>query len=171
MKKSTRRLTVSAMMTALSVVFLYLACVFPTGQLGFTAVASLFGIAAVVECGVVSGIFVYAGTSVLGLLLLPAKSMVYLYIIFFGLYPVLKSLIERIGKLALEWVLKLALFNASLSVLWFLLRELALPESAFSYSPILVYALGNPVFILYDIGLTRLIAVYIARISKRIKRG
>ena len=171
MKNRTRRLTVSAMMTALSVLFLYLACIFPTGQLGFTAVASLFGIAAVVECGIAAGIFVYVGASVLGLLLLPDKTMLYLYIIFFGLYPVLKSLIERIGKLIPEWLLKLALFNAALSAAWFLLRGLALPEKVFTYSTVLVYVLGNLVFILYDIGLTRLIAVYIARISKRIKRG
>ena len=170
MRKSVRRLTVTAMMTALSVIFLYLACIFPTGQLGFTAVASLFGVAAVVECGIAAGIFVYVGASVLGLLLLPEKTMAFLFLVFFGLYPVVKSLIERIGRLIPEWALKLLFFNAALSAVWFLLRGLALPESALSYPTAVVYALGNVVFILYDIGLTRLIGVYIRRISNKIKR-
>ena len=170
MKKSTRRLTVSAMMTALGVVFLYLACIFPTGQLGFAAVASLFGVAAVVECGIPAGLMVYVGTSLLGLLLLPDKAMVYLFMIFFGLYPVVKSLIERLKKLAPEWALKLLVFNAALCAARFLLKGLALPEKVLSFHPVSVFVLGNLVFILYDIGLTRLIAVYIARISKRIRR-
>ena len=44
----------------------------------------------------------------LGLILLPVKSNALLYLLFFGLYPMIKSLIERLRQLPLELLLKLA---------------------------------------------------------------
>ena len=73
MRGSTKKLTLSALFTALSVVFLNLASVMPTGQLGFAAVTTLCGAGAVIEAGVAGGLGVFAATSVLGLLIIPEK--------------------------------------------------------------------------------------------------
>jgi hypothetical protein len=89
-----------------------------------------------------------------------------LYLLFLGLYPVVKSRIESAGRLGLEWCCKLAFFNAALTVVWFLARAVVLP----ALHPHLhgglpaLYGAGNLVFICYDIGLSRLIALLQRRI-------
>ena len=168
-RKATRLITVSAVMTALSVVSVYLGSVFPTGQLGFAAISSLFVIAAVVECGLKGGIFVYIGSAALTLLLVPDKSTALLFALFFGYYPVIKSLAERPKSRVLEWIIKLCLLNAALSVLLFLFKLTIFDYSVINGSTPLIYLLANIVFVLYDIGVSRLIFIYVNKISKRIK--
>ena len=170
MSKSTRKITLTAQMSALSIVFLYIDSVFPTGQLGFVAIASLFGIAAVIESGLVSGLIVFVISGILGFLLVPVKSVMFLYVLFFGYYPILKSLIERLRKIVLEWVLKLLVFNAALSVIWLLFRELIFNAEILRFGTAVVYILGNVVFVIFDFGISKLIGFYIMKISKKIRR-
>jgi hypothetical protein len=162
----TRRLTLSALFSALTIVILYFASIWPTGQLGLVAVASLFAAAAVVEAGLVPAIYVFVVSSILGMLIIPNRAAPFLYILFFGYYPILKSLIERTRWLALQWALKLLAFNVSLSVIWFFLMELIfqpienLPGIAF------IYIGGNVIFAVYDYGYSKLIWLYISRVSR-----
>jgi hypothetical protein len=170
MKGTARRITISAVLTALTVVFLFIGNVFPAGRLALIAVASLFVTAAVIEAGFGAAAFVFAGGAVLGALILPDKTAALLYALFFGYYPIVKSLAERIGAAVLAWAVKLAAFNASLTAVWFLFRALLFKPDYLDWSELIVYAAGNAAFVLYDIGLTKLISLYIARISKNIKK-
>jgi hypothetical protein len=169
MRKNTRRIAFAAVMAAMSVVFLYFASIFPSGQLGFVAVASLFVIAAVIESGIAGGVSVFAAVSILGFLIVPAKGVMFLYLLFFGYYPVLKSLIEKISKPPVELILKLAVFNAALSVLWFAFSGLVFDGSFLGGNLLIVYILGNIAFLLYDFGVTKLIAFYLSNISSKLK--
>jgi len=165
MNRKTRVLTLSALFSALTVVTLYFASVWPTGQLGLTAAASLFTAAAITEAGISSGVYVFVIGSALGMLILPNKTSPLLYVLFFGYYPVLKSLIERIGNVLLQWALKLVVFNAALTIIWFLLRELIF-NSEISAPAAIMYPVGNAVFVLFDYGYSKLIWFYINRVSK-----
>ena len=98
MNKKTRKLTFNGIMAAFAVVFVYISSVFPTGQLGFAAIASLFVAAAVIENGLISGLLVYVASSAVSLLIVPGKAQVLLYIFFFGYYHIVKSLSERTGS-------------------------------------------------------------------------
>ena len=120
MKKSTKKISVCALLCALSVAVLYIASVMPTGQLGITAIASLLGISAVIETDIKGGIAVFAATSVLGFLVIPEKSALLLYVLFFGYYPILKSIAEKQKSRVTEWIMKLFTANAALSVIIFL---------------------------------------------------
>jgi predicted membrane protein len=124
MSKKTRRITLAAVFTALTLIFLYLANILPAVRLGFTAAASLFAVAAVIETGIVSALFVFVGSSVIGALLLPDKTAVITYVLFFGYYPVIKSLAEKSRSRLLNWTLKFAVFEASFTLIWFLFRNL-----------------------------------------------
>ncbi len=170
MKATTRGITVSAALTALTVVFLFLGNVFPAGRLAMIAVASLFVTAAVMEAGLGAAAFVFVGGAVLGALILPDKTSALLFALFFGYYPIVKSLAERIGRAVLTWAVKLAAFNVSLTVVWFVFRALLFQPDVLGWSPAVIYAAGNAAFVVYDIGLTRLIGLYISRISKNIKK-
>lgn len=157
-------------MAALTVVFLYLASVFPTGQLGFVAVASLFTIAVVIEAGIKHAALVYISCAVLAFLLIPLKGAALLYTLFFGYYPIVKSFAERLKKPLWSWIVKEAVFVAALTVVWFLFRTLIFSGRYLELSPLIVYIGGVAVFTLYDIGLSRLIGYYIYKISPKIKR-
>jgi hypothetical protein len=170
MSKKTRRITLTAVFTALTVVFLYLASILPTVRLGFTAAASLFAVAAVIEAGIVSAFFVFIGSSIIGALLLPDKTAVIIYVLFFGYYPVIKSLAEKSRSMLLNWALKLAVFEAAFTLTWFLFRSLIFNVKVLWMPVIVVYLIGTSAFLVFDIGLTRLIGFYIIRISKNTRR-
>ncbi len=163
-------ITLSALMAALSVSFMYVGNILPTGRLGIIAVASLFVTAAVIEAGLSAGVFVYAGSGLLAALILPDKSSALLFGLFFGYYPLVKSLAERIGKIVLTWAVKLTVFNAAFAVVWFLFRKLLFDADTFTVNTLVAFALGNLVFVIYDLGLTKLISFYIVRISKYLKK-
>lgn len=163
------------MLSAVSVILLYLSSVMPTMRIGLVAIAGILPAFLVLRFGVSAGFISYAAASLLALLLLPNKLTALLYIILFGHYPMVKSLIERIRRLWLEWVLKLALFNVLLAILMALnslFLDRSIIEGIFSFNmpvPVLyiaLFAAGNIVFVIYDIGFTGLIAVFIARFKK-----
>lgn len=115
------------------------------------------------------GLSVLAASALLGLFLLPDKGVALLYLIFLGLYPVVKNNIEGLRRLPLEWLCKLACFNAALSLFWFALRALFLPDPPvwLGERTWLLYLAGNLIFVLYDVGLSRLIALVMARMPGR----
>jgi hypothetical protein len=165
------RIALVGVLTALSVMFLYLAALTPTGQLGVVAAAGLMPAAAVVSAGLPAGAFCYAATGILGLLLSPDKGGAALYLVFFGLYPLIKCLIERLRKLPLEWLCKLAFFNLALTLCWFFLRAALLEGLPPVFEALWVlYLIGNAVFVAYDLGFSRLIALYTVRIDKNLRR-
>ena len=104
----------------------------------------------------------------LGLVLLPDKGVALLFLTFLGLYPVVKGRIETIGRMAVEWGLKLSWFNLTLTLFWFILQELFLMEMPgwLAESTLLVYLGGSLIFIIYDIGLSRLITLLRVRLFR-----
>jgi hypothetical protein len=165
----TRVITRGAVLLALTVVFQYAARALPTGQLGFLAVSSLFTAAAVIEGGHLTGLLVYIGGAALGALLANGTPVIWLYALFFGYYPIVKSLAERVKRrtAALAWAIKLAVFNAAVTAVYYLVTFAIL---GLRFNAIVVYLAGNAAFALYDLGLSKLIGVYITRISKNIRK-
>lgn len=150
-----------------SLAILWLACVVPSGRLGLTAVAGLFPVVGVLAAGRTAGYLCWAAGGILGLILLPDKGVALLYLVFLGLYPVVKSRIESLGRLVPEWALKLLFFNGALTLFWFVLRSLFLPSLPqwLGENSLLLYGGGNLVFVIYDVGLSRLIALFQARLG------
>ena len=169
---NTKKLTLTALLMALSVAVLFLASYLPSGRLSIVAVAGLLPAAAVISAGLGAGLFCYVGTSLLAFFLLPAKECALLYMVLFGHYPVLKHLIERLNKPVLEWICKIGLFNALLSLLYFVFRVLflsALPE-AWAQAAVL-YVGGNVAFVLYDLCFSQLAGWYIRRVDRLLRRN
>jgi len=155
---NTSRTALVGVLSAGGLAVLWLACLSPSGRLGLDAVAGLFPLAAVLAAGRSAGYLCWAVVSILGLILLPDKGVAFLYLAFFGLYPVLKSKFEGNHRPVCGWVMKIAYFNLILAVFWFVFRQLFLPNlPSWLDSAALIWCLGNVVFIVYDIGLSRLI--------------
>ncbi len=167
-------LALDAVLTALSLAALYLSAVIPTGRWGTAAVAGLFPMAAVISLGVGDGLKVWGATGLVGALILPDKLNAVLYLLLFGLYPVVKSLLERRGPRS-RWVcllVKLCWFNAVAAVLVLVFRGLFLPvlPEALAERLYLVFLLGSAVFVGYDAGLSGLAALYARRVDRALDR-
>lgn len=166
------KLALAAILTAFSLVVLWAAALAPWGRIGLVAVAGLMPAAAVISVGPAAGGLCWAGTSVLALILLPGKGCGLLYLIFFGLYPLVKWAAERLRRLPLELVVKLVFFNVALTVLWFGFRDIFLwgmPQAEELGK--FLYPAGNVVFLVYDYGFSKLIAFYIVRVDRPMRRG
>lgn len=172
MKKRARPLALTAVLAALSLVLLYGSALSPAARLGLTAAAGLVPAGAVISAGLAYGFCCYGVTGLLGLLLVPVKGNVVLYLLFFGLYPMIKSLAERLRNPAAGWICKLAFFNLILALCCFGLRAVFLPflPQALT-SPRLIWLVGNGAFLIYDIGFSKLIALYIGRIDKVLRKS
>jgi len=157
-----KKLSLAGMLTAAAVVILFIASVIPSGRIAVTAVAGFAVAAAVCSLGMGWALGCWVCSGALALLLMPAKGSAVLFALFFGLYPVIKSLIERLDRLIPEWALKLAFFLACLTVWYFFFRGLF----SITFTPLLtgaVYVIGSVVFVLYDIAFSRLMGLYLAR--------
>ncbi len=158
------------MLAALQIVLMYVGTVMPSWKLAFTALAGILNAAVLIECGVKSSVLSFAAVSALSIIILPQKSLALLYVVFFGHYPLVKSVAERFCGRKAEWMVKLAVFNLACVVCWAALRfgfvtDVTLPDVALVF----LWLGLNVVFVIYDIGLSRLIGLYMQRIHKIIK--
>jgi hypothetical protein len=166
MKPDSKKLAGTAIISAISFVLLLLACAAPTGRIALAAAAGVVPALAVIRNGISGGVYCYVVTGLLALFLLPLKGIALMYVVFFGHWPVLKSLIERIKRMAVEWLVKLIAFNALLTV-FLLLYKLLLTETFDSFFPLwLLYPVGSAAFVLYDLGFSGLIKIYVNRFEK-----
>ena len=162
-------LTLSAMLTALSVAILYLGALLDVLSLTAAAIASLPLLFAVRELSLCYRLFIYFGTGILSLLLLPHPEMAVLYGLLGGLYPLIKYVLER-RRRPWPFLLKLVYCNAviTLSELCTVFL-LGLPAQAW-YMLLLFYLVANPAFFLYDRVLDRMLIYYEARLRPRLAR-
>ena len=163
------RAALGGVLAAGSLAVLWLASVAPTGQLGLAAAAGLFPVAAVLSAGRGAGWLCWAAASLLGLLLVPGKGAVLLYLCFLGCYPVAKSALESQRSRPLEWLGKFAFFNVALTVLLAFFRTLFLPTlpAWMADNVWVLYGAGNLAFLAYDIALSRLIGALGGRLFSR----
>lgn len=164
----TRDLTRAAVLSAFSLAVLFGAASAPTAQLALVAVASLPAAVLVLRGGFAVAAAHYAVVAALGLLLLPDKTCALWYALVLGHYAIVKALIERLRRAPVEWILKLIVFAAVIGALYAVSSRAffaPLPEK----QTILLFAALLICFVLYDVGLSRLIAFYRARIDRYLK--
>jgi hypothetical protein len=98
--------------------------------------------------------------------LLPDKFSAILYLIFGGIYPILKQKIEKLPTL-ISWVLKAVYFNAVLVATVLGAKYLFNVEE--EELTIALFALGNLAFFVYDLAMTRLITYYLLGLRKKFR--
>lgn len=157
------------MLAALSVTILYLGTLLDVLVLTAAGVASLLVWLAKREMPLPYAISLYVATSFLSLLLLPNPEAAVAYVLFGGLYPLLKNTLER-HRRPLPLILKLLYINlivTAMEVISFFL--LSIPFEGI-WLLLTLYVLANPTFLLYDILLDRLLVWYEVRLRPRIAR-
>lgn len=147
---------------------------FPYLTYAIPAIAGLFMMVPLIECGVSWAFGTYIASSALIFITGETEAKI-LYILFLGYYPILKSLIEKINKQAVEWILKLICFNIAAVAFYYVSSRLfAVSFDDFGewgkYGALIFLAICNVVFVLYDIGISRVASYYIYALHDKIKR-
>lgn len=164
-----RYLTLSAMLTALSVVILYMGSLLDILTLTVVGIVSVFMLFAVRELPVIYRLFIYVGTSILAALFMPTPETPLLYATFGGLYPLLKFPMERLHRF-FTVMLKLLFFNTVITAFELCsVFVFGLPSSVW-YMLLLLYLVANPTFYIYDRLLDRLLIDYEVRLRPRLAR-
>ncbi len=171
-KSNTRAVALGGMMAALAILFLVAGAILPTADLSLLALSSLPIAVAVIELGYKRALLVYLAVSLISLAW-PGIAFSYLFLFFFGIFPVLKAVFEfrlnrAISALAKQLVANILVLLAT----WLFAREMILAQAAtwgWWYIPALVVLL-QVLILVYDYALTLLISFYLDRLAKHLKR-
>ena len=166
--KHTKKITLTAFLAALSVVLLLLGTFSRVLDLSAAAIVCCFVVFLRLETGSVYPILFWGATSLITLLIYPTGGAG-LFFALFGLYPLLKALLERLPRI-LEWLFKLLICAAVLAAYVLLAIFVFHLEDAVLTGwmlPVFLLA-GAAAFVLFDIALSRLIVFYSLRLRARI---
>ncbi|MBO5757437.1 MAG: hypothetical protein J6S28_07050 [Clostridia bacterium] len=182
--QKTRRLTVSALLCALGAGMLCMGRLFDGSlDLSMAALASLITVWAAEELDGSYPWLIWLVTSLLSLLLMPFNTAAWEYLLFAGLYPMLRVLLEKIPRVP-RFFVKLTLFNGVIAlgvlVLWKLLFPWAQSypaalgaflggQGAHPGYSLAVFITANGAFVLYDFVIGRSITAYRVNFRNRFK--
>lgn len=157
--RKAKKTALCGMLIALSVVLMAVTTVIPVAMYIMPILTGVIVILVLRSMSVKYALGVYIATSVLCLVLITDKEAALTYALIFGYYPIIKSKLERLPKVA-SWVVKFIIFNCG-AVLIGVLSVYLFGVSGEEYSdlgrftvPILL-SLANVVFLLYDISLKK----------------
>lgn len=149
-QNSAKKIAHGGMMVVLILLALYSTTLLPFNKLFLLGLSSLFIAISVIHYGKKQAFLVYMASSLLSLMLIPNKGIGLAYLLFFGYYGILKSLIEGFHNLFIEWILKLVCFNSAIVGIYLLTSKLFLTEIASSLPLEILILVMEVLFILYD---------------------
>lgn len=165
-----RQIALSGMLAALAVVILLLGGAIGIGTFAAPVLAMAVLLPVLEEWGVKAAGCAYGAAAILALLLVPDQELALVYA-GFGWYPLLRPQIARIPSRFLRLAARLAVCNAVILALYgLLLRLLGLTADLAGASRVMnavLLVLGNAVFLLLDVVLARLTALWRQKLRKR----
>ena len=174
-KKNIKNLALCSVLSALGAVILLIGSLIGVLDMSAAMIASVLLVITVVEAKGFWPWMTYAVTAIIGLLL-PSKTAAIMYLLA-GYYPIIKAKLEKMPKV-ISWIVKIVGFNISLAAALlafaFLFTKVSLeliPGIGKILTYVLYFVLGNIIFVLYDVLLTRVISLYVFKLRDRFKFG
>ena len=174
MPMKSKKVAFGGVVAALSLVLMLLTGVFPFGTYALPCLAGMLLTFIVIEFNHLWALGVYLCVSLLSIFLSADKEAALYYVLLLGIYPVLKSFFERIRFRWLSFLLKFLYFNASAVCSYFIsVYLLAIPKESFEIfgvnMPLVFLVLGNLVFAVYDVAVSRIAFLYLNRLRNMFK--
>lgn len=175
-RRRTHQTALCGVLAALAVGIMMLGGLVPFATFCCPLLASLVLLPAMDECGSAMAVGLYAVIGILSLLIAPDKEAAFLFV-FIGYYPVLRPKLSRIRLRPVRAACKLLVFNAAVLAMYNLLLsvfrvgELTAEFEAYSRWMLAgLLALGNLTFLLFDLLLSRLTALYQRRLKPQLRK-
>lgn len=166
-----KRVAFSGVLSALTVILLYFAFIAPSGKISLYALSSLPAALATLEFGIGAGASVYVASSLITFFITGFLGSMP-YILFFGVYSLLKYYFEKSGKLVYELIGKIICFNTLLLIYYFItVKLLVMPMTVSGNMLYILLAAAQILFFVYDYVFSRLLYYYEDTIRKRLMKG
>ena len=169
----TKKITFCGISAALATVIM-LTGYFPYLTYAIPCIASMVIMAVVIELGKKYALATYL-VSLLPIFLFCEIESKLLYIFLVGFYPILKAIFEKPRSRVVEYILKIALVNAAIFVIY-LLSTLVFGLSfddmgeLGKYGGVILVIAANITFLLYDMCIGKMAIAYIIKIHPSVKK-
>ncbi|WP_024613808.1 membrane protein [Clostridium sp. Ade.TY] len=158
-------LALGGILTALTIVTLFISILIPINTFAILTISSCFVPIAIMRSNVKIGILVYLASSIIGFFLVPLDIMIP-FILYFGIYGLVKFFIEKLRNMPLEIVLKLVFSNIMLFIGYILFTKFVSPINI-DFPIWLLIILAQIAFIIFDYALTLIITFYISKFHNK----
>lgn len=165
----TKRLSLSGILLTLTIISLFMATIMPTNKVSFYVLSSFFVSIIIMEFGVKAGWIFYFTSCLLAFVIIPDKLRVIPFILFFGVYGVIKFHIEKINNIVIEYILKIIYFNLFLLGAFFIAKQLFFKDLAINLPLWGIVIALEIVFIIYDYVYTLFVRYYNDKLKKLLK--
>lgn len=157
----SKKVAYGGILLAINIILLLFTNILPINTLFLMGLASLPISIVIMEYGPRSGVAFYIACAVLGFIVMTSKVQWLLYVFTFGIYGLIKYIIEQDRPVYLEYVLKLLFANITLVLVYFILK-------AFVYIPVNLITIGlfEVAFIVYDYVYTSFIDYYNTKLKQ-----
>lgn len=169
--KDVRNLAYCGAFSALGVVIMFFGGMFSILSYSISGICGSFLVIVIIEMGKSKAFFIYIVTSVLALVFVSEKAIVFSYIFLLGYYPILKVYIEKLRLAVCRYILKTSVFLISLCLymgMFVVVFEVDLLEKYSSW----IWILGGLVFLIscliYDFFLTIFVIYYADKLKPKL---
>lgn len=161
----SRKVAYGGILLALNIILLLLVNIIPINTLFLLGLSSLPIAIVIMEYGPKTGIIFYIGSVLLSFIIMVNKAQWVIYIFTFGIYGLVKYIIENNRSFIQEYILKLLAANILIIFVYIILKEFVyIPINIFT---ILVFEIA---FIVYDFVYSQFIDFYNDKLRRLIKR-
>lgn len=154
-----------AMTAAVCVVLMLLGGILELGMYAAPMLAGLCAMPVGKRWGGKYQCMVWLVVSVLSFLLVPQMEENLLFAAFFGWYPIVRPRLEKLPGV-LRWLCKLLMFNGAILAVEVLVMCLLVPEAAEPVLALILLALANVTFVMYDFAMARLERIVAVAMAK-----
>lgn len=170
--RNTKKLTLSAILTALGAAVMIIGAVIEVLDLTVCAFASLLMVFVYLEIGAPYTFLVWICTTLSTALMFSGSVVWVEYFLVFGIYPIIKAYIERLPR-TLWLVVKLVYINTVVAALMLVVEGIfGVPffEDTALVMKALTWVLINVAFVAYDMFIVVMVRVYSEKLRPRISR-
>lgn len=167
MNKS-KDMSLGAMITVLSIILLYMTTVILTTRIFLVSLSSFLIAILIIEVGVRTALLSFVATSLLSIVLVPNKILLIPYISFLGYYGIIKSYIESLDNIFLEWIIKLIVFNIASILNYLFLTNVIGINLKVPFSIGFLIIVLQVLFVIYDYVFSMFISYYNTKLRKYI---
>ncbi len=149
-KQNTRAISWGGLSAALIVIMLYMTAVLRYNRLAVLSAASVLIALIFIKFGYKAAALVYGASSALAFLLTPEKTVPLYFLMFFGIYPLVKAAAEKKRDFIKEYIIKYAFFNLSGIIIYLIAKNVLLGEIDIRINMLLLIISAEILFFIYD---------------------
>lgn len=161
----SKKIAYSGILLAVDILLFVMLNVFQTNTIFILGLASLPIAIIIMNWGPKTGAIFYIASVILGFMVINNKAHWIIYVFTFGVYGLIKYLIEQERPIYVEYILKLVYANIALAIVYFIVRQFVyVPEQWY------LILLFEVVFLVYDYAYSLFIDYYNQRLKNMISR-